>query len=137
MRLAIGSWPGGIVVRRVMMDDIVTLNGGGIDPEYCIGDPVGYAVERDGELLAAGSVTWDRFGRAWAWLNRHGPVPPTTMHRCALEMLGMLRRVEEPAVYMICDLSVARAEAWVKRLGFTRDETLRHPWGPVFRCDLT
>lgn len=137
VRPAMGSWPGGLLVRRVVMDDIRTLNGGeGIDPAYCIGEPVGYAAERDGELLATGSVTWDRYGRAWGWFNRRGRVAPSTMHRCALEMLGMLRRVGEPEIYMICNLAIPGAEKWVKRLGFVRDERLPHPWGPVYRCDL-
>lgn len=136
LRPAIGSWPGGLVVRRVTADDLRTLDAV-LPQELNIGDPIGYAVERDGDLLGAGSVSWDSEGRAWGWLNRCGCVPAVTLHRCALEMLRMLRDVEEPALYMICDASNPAAVRWARRLGFVPDDTLTHPFGPVMRCDLT
>ncbi len=136
-RRTLGSWPGGWVVRPVTAEDIRTLIGGDIDPEYSTLSPVGYAAERDGALVAAGSVTWDRAGRAWGWLNCCEPVPPRILHCCALEMLAMLRGVGEPAVSMIVNQSVHGAERWARRLGFVPDAAMTHPWGPVFRCTLS
>lgn len=142
-RRVIGSWPGGWLIRRVTMDDVRKLNGSGIDPAYCIGEPVGYAAERNGHLLAAGSITWDRYGAAWAWLDvkkampARRLIPAATLHRCALEMLAMLQAVGEPELFMICNLAIPGAEKWILRLGFKRDETLTHPLGPVYKCALS
>ena len=123
-------------LRPARPDDIRALIGSDIDPEYCAMAPFGYTAERDGEIVATGTITWDRRGVAWGWFTRTGHVPAVTMHRCALEMLAMLREVGEPVLYVICNLAIPGAEKWLLRLGFVRDETLTHPWGPVFRADL-
>lgn len=135
-RRAIGEFPGGWVVRRVTRQDLQEL-AAEMPEEWCVADPAGYAVERDGELVATGQVTFDQHHRAWAWLNKKCPVPAAIMHRCALRMLGFLREVDEPCIYIICDLATPGAERWARRLGFVPDEMLTHPLGPVYRCDIS
>ena len=124
-------------LRPARPDDIRAMIGADIDPEYCAMAPVGYTAERDGEIVAVATITWDKNGVAWGWLNRIGYVPAITMHRSALRMLRDLREVGEPALYVICNLAVPGAEKWLLRLGFARDETLSHPWGPIYKCDLS
>lgn len=129
--------PSSLRVRRVTAEDVRALLGSDIHPEFCIGEPAGFAAERDGELVAIGTVTWDRWGRAWGWLNRPGAIPAVTMHRRARAMLSLLREVEEPALYVICNHAIPGADTWLRRLGFVEDETLKHPLGAVYRCDLS
>lgn len=135
-RRAIGDWGNGWFVRYVTADDLREM-GAVMPAEWDIGKPIGYAADRNGELVAAGSVTWDHGGRAWGWLNCRERVPARIMHTCALEMLLRLREVGEPDIRMIVNLSIDGAERWARRLGFVRDDALRHEWGPVLRCDLT
>lgn len=129
--------PSSLHLRAASADDIRAVLGVDIDPEYCAMAPFGYAAERDGKVVAVGTITWDNRGVAWAWFNGRGAVPAITIHRKALAVLDMLREVGEPVLYTICDISVPCAEKWLRRLGFVRDETLMHPWGPVYRCDLS
>lgn len=134
-RSATGDRGGGWVVRSVTREDLQALDAE-LPEEWNIGKPAGYAAERNGELVATGQVTWDRYGHVWGWFNNCERVPAIIMHRCALEMLRLLRECEEARLYMICDLDAPGAEKWVRRLGFVPDDTMKHPLGPVFRCDL-
>lgn len=136
-RSATGNRGGGWVVRRLTREDLQALDAE-LPEEWNIGKPAGYAAERNGELVAIGQVTWDRYGHVWGWFNKRERIPAIIMHRCALEVLDFLSRPEvgEKHLYMICNLAVPGAEKWVRRLGFVPDETLTHPYGPVFRCDL-
>lgn len=124
-----------ISIRRVTLDDVLALDAL-LPQEWRVGEPVGYAAERDGALVAIGTVTWDRWGRAWGWYNSREQLPAITMHRCAIEMLRMMREVRAPALYAICGLQFAGSVKWLDRLGFVPDETLTHELGPVYRCDL-
>lgn len=136
LRPAIGSWPGGWTVRHVTAADLTALDAL-MPAEWSIGKPVGYAAARGGVLMAAGNVTWDRWARAWGWLNCRERVPARIMHVCALEMLALLRDVGEPEIRMIVNLSIEGAERWARRLGFAPDPVLTHPWGPVYKCRLS
>lgn len=126
-------------VRVVRAEDIRAVLGCDIDPVYCIPEckPVGYAAERDGAVVAIGVVTWDTEGRAWGWFNTRERLPAVVMHRRARAMLALLREAGEPALYAICNGAIPGAETWLRRLGFVVDEALTHPWGPVYRWDLT
>lgn len=127
----------GFVVRRVTRADIRTFIGIDIATEYCVGEPVGYAACRDGRIVAAGSVTWDHWGRVWGWFNRSETLSPVILHRRAMRMLDLLRMAGEPAIYAMCSPEIPGSEKWLHRLGFVIDETLTHPWGPIYRCDLS
>ena len=126
-----------MTIRRATPEDVHVMAGGDMRPEWCIGAPVGFAADRDGELAALGTVTWDRYGRAWGWFNRRGAVSAFVMHRTAIEMLRLLREVEEPALYAICNPAIAGSDKWLRRLGFALDATLQHELGPIYRCDLS
>lgn len=123
-------------LRRVSVDDLLELDAV-LPPEWRIREPAGWVAERNGRVVAAGTVSWDEWGRAWGWFNRREPVPAVTMHRRAIEMLRLLREVGEPALYAICHVETPGAEKWLKRLGFVPDATLTHELGPVYRCDLS
>jgi hypothetical protein len=137
LRPAAGSWPDGWVVRLITMDDLRTMLGCEMDPEYCAAGPFGFAAEYNGVLAATGAVTWDMVGRCWGWFNYVRGVPPRLMHVCALEALWWLRRVEEPYMLMIVDQSKDGAERWARRLGFVPDTAVTHHLGPVYRCNLS
>jgi hypothetical protein len=107
-----------------------------LPPEWCVVDPVGCAAERDGSVIAIGAVTWDKWGRCWAWYNSREQLPAVTMHRLAKAALNYLRKEGEPTVYAIANANVPGAARWLERLGFVRDETLAHELGPVYRCPL-
>lgn len=125
-----------LLVRRVTLDDMRAMDAV-LPPEWRIGEPIGYAAERDGELVAVGSVTWDQWGRAWGWFNRRGHVPAITMQRCALATLKLLRDVGEPRIYTICNAAIPGSDTWLRRLGFAVDPTLQHNLGIIWRCDLS
>jgi hypothetical protein len=122
-------------VRPVTPDD-VSETGLRLPPEWSIGEPVGYVAERNGAVAAIAQVTWDQWGRAWAWYDAFERLPAATVYRRSLEMLRMLREVKEPALYVICDLSISGSVKLLKRLGFVLDETIKSELGPVYRCDI-
>lgn len=80
---------------------------------------LGFAAERDGEVVGYGLVVWDHEGRAWGAFDRFGDVPRFLMHRLARRVIAALREAGEPAIYAICDTRIPRAEEWLRRLGFT------------------
>lgn len=123
-------------VRYIKHEDIIAFDAL-LPEEWRIGPPVGFAAERDGELVAIGTVTWDRWGRCWAWYNSREQLPAITMHRRAREMMGWLREAGEPALYAICHPGIPGSVKWLERLGFVLDVNLTHPKGPVYRCDLS
>jgi hypothetical protein len=125
-----------ISIRLVTLADADALDAR-LPEEWCVVDPVGYAAERDGKVVAIGAVTWDRWKRCWGWYNCREKLPAITMHRYAKEALHFLSKQGEPAMYAICNAGVPGAAKWLERLGFVRDETLTHELGPVYRCDLS
>jgi hypothetical protein len=80
----------------------------------------GLVTEEDGEIVGAGIVQWDDYGRAWGSYSARKPLPVVTMHRAALRMLAALEAVEEPVLYVGRDQRVPGSEAWLQRLGFVR-----------------
>jgi hypothetical protein len=139
-----------IKVRPATPDDLKEVGAEASD-EFCIGDVLMYAAERDGELVGTGQVTVDKWGRYWGWFNRRGDVPAITMHKTALHAINELRVLEgsvrqeilaegktyvETALYAICHPGIPGSAKWLERLGFVVDENLTHPQGLVYRCDL-
>ena len=123
-------------IRRIKHEDIIALDAV-LPEEWRIGPPVGFAAERDGQLVAIGTVTWDKWGRAFGWYNCPGqPLPAITMHRCAREAMRWLREAGEPAMYAICHPGIPGSAKWLERLGFVVDDDLKHPRGDVYRCTL-
>lgn len=125
-----------ISIRRATADDARAIAGGTLPADWCIGAPVGWAAERDGEVIALGAVTWDRYGRAWGWFSGSGAVPAITMHRKAREMLAMLREAGEPTLYAICNTAIPGADTWLRRLGFVEAPDMHSEAGPVWQCNL-
>jgi hypothetical protein len=139
-----------LLIRPATPSDAHMLQA--ILPEaYDLGGHLSYAGERDGRVVALGTVTVDKWGRYWGWFNKIEPVSPFTMHRLAKKTIQQLREVEEElrqereaegksytksSLYAIARLAEPGSEKWLQRLGFAREEQLTHEWGPVFRCDL-
>jgi hypothetical protein len=122
-------------VRCVTSDD-VDAAGLRLPPAWCIADPVGYVAERNRAVVAIAQVTWDQWGRAWAWYDAFEQMPAATVYRRSLEMLKLLREENEPALYVICDLSISGSVKLLERLGFVPDETMKSELGPVYRCSF-
>jgi hypothetical protein len=79
----------------------------------------GLVAEEDGEIVGAGIVIWDEYGRAWGSYSALRPLPVITMHRAAKRMLAVLQAVGEPALYVFCSRTIPGAERWLSHLGFT------------------
>lgn len=107
--------------------------GHAIPPEWNIAKVVGHAAECDGDLVAVGCVTWDRYGRCWGWFSWRERLSPFLIHRKAVAMLDLLRDCGEPAVHAICNRAIPGAEMWLRRLGFERDPALDMDMGPGWR----
>ena len=96
------------------------------------------AEDEAGEIVAAGAVIWDEYGRAWGSYSTRQPLLAVTMHRAARRMLAALKAVEEPALYTFCSQSIPGAEKWLRRLGFEPAPKLTtDPEHPVWVCDLS
>lgn len=80
---------------------------------------LGMAAWDDGLIVGMGLVVWNENGCAMGFVDRRGPVSAFAMHRAVKKVLGILKSVGEPAVYVTCDERIAKAEYWLKRLGFT------------------
>ncbi len=78
----------------------------------------------NGHVVGMGGVVYDDQGRAFGFFD--SPIRPTfTVHRHAIRFLNAMRQVGEPAIYTTCDRDVsARAEAWLIRLGFAKDDAM-------------
>ena len=86
-------------------------------PDWCI-EWLGYVAERDGRLLALGSVFWDKWGRVWGAFDKKERVSPFLMHRLARVTITRLREIGIKQLYAECDLRVPNAAKWLRRLGF-------------------
>lgn len=79
---------------------------------------------KNGRILGMGGVIYDELGRAFAFFDALVR-PSFTVHRHAIRFLDAMRQVGEPAIYTTCDPDVsARAEAWLIRLGFEKDDAM-------------
>lgn len=123
--------------RIATADDFLRYAGRMPPAEWCIAESVGYAAERNGELVALGIVTWDHFGRAWGWFDTREALPALMLHRKAKAMLAVLRAVGEPVIYAGCDYTIAGAEKWLRRLGFIHDPEMSSEERSVWRCNLS
>lgn len=73
------------------------------------------------EPVAAGTVFWDQWGRAWGAFDKVRPVSAFVMHRTAVTVMRWLAEVGEPALYVSCSETEPRARYWLERLGFRHD----------------
>ncbi len=83
-------------------------------------------------IIGMGGVIYDEWGRAFGFLDTS--IRSFTLHRQAIRFLKALRETGEPAVYTFCERSQsARAEVWLKRLGFAPDEEMQVPGQDVWK----
>lgn len=85
---------------------------------------LGMAAKDGDRIVGMGLIVWNENGCAMGFVSRKGPVSPFALHRAAKYVLGVLKGVGEPAVYVTCDHEIAKADYWLKRLNFKpMDET--------------
>jgi hypothetical protein len=126
-----------VSLRAATPDDLRSYIGSDPHPAWSV-ESFGILAERDGAIIALGIVTWDRYGRAWGWFSRREAVSAIAVHRLIIEAFGHLRKLGEPALYVLCDTSIPTAERWLRLLGFRRiPELIVDGEHPVWVCDLT
>jgi hypothetical protein len=79
---------------------------------------LGMAYRESERIIAMGVVIWNEHGAATGFFDRKGPVAPIVAHRTARRVMDVLKRVGEPAIYVLCDATVPRSALWLERLGF-------------------
>jgi len=128
-----------VIIRVATVEDFRAYARTAPPPEWCLEERiVGYVAEHDGQPVAMGIVTWDKWGRAWGWFEAREPIAVAAMHRRAVKVMRALREVGEPALYAFCLVRAAAAEKWLWRLGFVPDPELTagHEL-TVWKCDLS
>lgn len=103
-------------VRLATSEDLRSFAGRD-PPEWCI-EWVSYVLERDGDLLALGSVVWDCWGRTWGNFDCRVPISRFLMHRMAVKVIGDLRAIGVKSLHAYADENTEGAEKWLRRLGF-------------------
>ena len=92
---------------------------------------LGMAAKEGERIVGMGVVIWNENGCAMGFVDRKGPVSAMGMHRAVKRVLGILKQVGEPAVYVTCDHDIPRADYWLKRLGFKPMDSNPEVWQVV------
>lgn len=76
--------------------------------------------ERDGEIIGIGSIVYQRGSMHGIRLDIRDEARSykVTMHRAALQLLDMARRLNIPALAAIRDATEPHSAKWLARLGF-------------------
>lgn len=122
-------------LRLATADDFALYAGRPI-PDWCL-EWVGYAAERDGDVIALGIVCWDKFGRVWCWFNRRRKLSPFLMHRLARRTIGHLQEMGVERLHAFCDERIENSDKWLRRLGFRPGPVVPPERRPVWICDLS
>ena len=74
---------------------------------------------RDGIVVGIGGVTYSPEGVAVGFLDTTER-PAMALHRAGLHFMSVMRKYEVSPVLTYCDGTIARANAWLERLGFKK-----------------
>ena len=124
-----------MIVRLATVADFRAYAGRDL-PEWCA-EWVGWAGEQDGAVVALGIVSWDKWGRVWAWYDSRAAVSRFLMHRLARRTISHLRNIGVPHLHAYCSERVPDADKWLRRLGFRPALVLPPDPREVWVCDLT
>lgn len=122
-------------VRLATADDLRAFAGCD-PPDWCI-EWVSYVLERDGKLVALGTIAWDAWGRTWGMFDCRDKVSPFLMHRMARNTIGSLREIGVERLHAYCDERVPRSDVWLRRLGFRPGAPVPLASEEVWVCDLS
>lgn len=89
---------------------------------------VGMAAKNGEKIVGMGVVIWNENGCATAFVDRREPISVFALHRAVKKMLGILKEVGEPAVYVCCDQQITKADHWLRRLGFSPMDDTPEVW---------
>lgn len=89
---------------------------------------LGMCVKEGERIVGFGAVIWNEWGCACGYVDRRVPLSPFLMHRAVKRVFAALKQAGEPAVYVSCDPTIARAAQWLQKLGFRPMEDNPEVW---------